>query len=97
MTRFVVVMWLFVVAMLGIGAGVTYKTMRSPPPPPPVIVEWLVDKEFGDKKVKLDNGLELSVFREDEGTSTTWSWTVGAAAADEREAMDKALHMGGVK
>lgn len=97
MTRFVVVMWLFVVAMLGIGVGVTYKTMRSPPPPPPVIVEWLVDKEFGDKKVKLDNGLELSVFREDEGTSTTWSWTVGATAADEREAMNKALHMGGVK
>ena len=97
MTRTGLALALAVVAMLGFGVFVTYKLHTTPPPPPPVIVEWLVDKEFGDKKVKLDNGLELSVFREDEGTSTTWSWTVGAAAADEREAMDKALHMGGVK
>lgn len=97
MTRFAIAMWLAIVAMLGIGVGVTYKLRTTPPPPPPVIVEWLVDKEFGDKKVVLPNGLHLVVYKEDEGTSAEWGWTVGAPATTEREAMDKALHMGGVK
>lgn len=97
MTRFAIAMWLAIVAMLGIGVGVTYKLRTTPPPPPPVIVEWVVDKEFGDKKVTLPNGLHLVVYKEEEGTSTEWGWTVGAPAQNEREAMDKALHMGGVK
>ena len=74
------------------------------PPPQPILVEWLVDKEYGDKSVMLPNGLELTVYQEAQeseesstSTSTVWHWTVGAPAASEREAMDKALHMGGVK
>ena len=73
--------------------------LRPEPPPAPVLVEWLVDKEYGDKSVLLPNGMTLVVYQDEESTSTSteWHWTVGAPAASEREAMDKALHMGGVK
>lgn len=71
------------------------------PPPAPQLIEWEVDSEYGDKRTTLPNGLRLFVYKVEESTgtstSTTWGWTVGSEGMSEREAVDRALHMGGVK
>lgn len=69
-----------------------------------VIIEWEVDKKYGEKRTTLPNGLKLFVYRVEAtgpdvstSTETTWGWTVGTEGLSEREAMDRALQMGGVK
>jgi len=69
---------------------------KPTPPPAPQMIEWLVD-EYGDKEAKLPNGLTLYVSSADEGTSTTWSWSVSGEAATEQEAKRAVLHLGGVR
>ena len=69
----------------------------APQPPQPVVVEWEVDTEYGDKRTTLSNGRKLTVYHDYESTSTDWHWTIGGVTSSEREAMDAALHMGGLK
>ena len=86
--------------LFGLSYGSYRLANRTPPPTPaPQLIEWEVDKEFGDKRTTLPNGLKLYVYKVDDTTSTetTWGWTVGSEGMTEREAVDRALHMGGVK
>ena len=71
---------------------------RQPPAPQPTVqlIEWEVD-EYGDKTAKLPNGLSLYVSSAEDGTSTTWSWSVSGEAATEQEAKRAVLHLGGVR
>lgn len=93
------------VAIMALGLGGTaygiYRLLHVPAPttPAPLLIEWEVDKEFGDKRTTLPNGLKLYVYRvePDTSTSTTYGWSVGSEGMSEREAIDRALHMGGVK
>ena len=82
-----------------IGSALTYKIMKkpAPPPPEPIVVEWIVDKDFGDKETTLQNGLKLAVYREKDGTEIKWSWSVTGPASNETEAIQAAFRMGGVK
>ncbi len=97
--------WLGIAVVIGtiylIGAGVAcvVKQPESPPAPAPQLIEWEVDAEYGDKRTTLPNGLKLFVYKVEEATSTAteWGWTVGSEGMTEREAVERALHMGGVK
>ncbi len=64
---------------------------------PPIIVEWEIDKEYGDKRTVLKNGLKLSVFKDGTDEKPSWGWSVTGTALTEAEAADKAFYMGGVK
>lgn len=97
--------WLGIAVVIGtiylIGAGVAcvVKQPEPPPVPAPQLIEWEVDKDYGDKRTTLPNGLHLYVYKVEDSTSTstTWGWTVGSEGMTEREAIERALHMGGVK
>jgi len=90
-----------IVVLYLIGAGVACVIKQPEPPPAPQLIEWEVDSEYGDKRTTLPNGLRLFVYKVEESTgtstSTTWGWTVGSEGMSEREAVERALHMGGVK
>jgi hypothetical protein len=90
-----------IVVLYLIGAGVACVIKQPEPPPAPQMIEWEVDSEYGDKRTTLPNGLRLFVYKVEDttgtSTSTTWGWTVGSEGMSEREAVDRALHMGGVK
>jgi len=90
-----------IVVLYLIGAGVACVVKQPEPPPAPQLIEWEVDKDYGDKRTTLPNGLRLCVYKVEESTgtstSTTWGWTVGSEGMSEREAVERALHMGGVK
>jgi len=96
--------WIGIAAVIGvlylIGAGVAC-VVKQPevPPPAPHLIEWEVDKDYGDKRTTLPNGLRLYVYKVEDSasTSTTWGWSVGSEGMSEREAVNRALHMGGVK
>jgi len=66
-------------------------------PPEPVIVQWEIDKEFGDKTAKLANGLVITVYSEGKGKDQKWGWSVGGDSVNEKEAVEKAFKMSGIK
>jgi len=70
----------------------------TPPPPAPQLIEWEVD-DYGEKIAKLPNGLSLYVSstKDEDGTDTTWTWSVSGVAATEQEAKRAVLHLGGVR
>jgi len=68
-----------------------------PPQPEPIVIQWEIDKEYGDKHTTLANGLSLSVFQDGEGANVTWGWSVSGDAVDETAAIKKAMQMGGVR
>jgi len=90
-----------IVVLYLVGAGVACVIKQPEPPTAPQLIEWEVDSEYGDKRTTLPNGLRLFVYKVEDttgtSTSTTWGWTVGSEGMSEREAVDRALHMGGVK
>lgn len=90
-----------IVVLYLIGAGVACVIKQPEPPPAPQLIEWEVDSEYGDKRTTLPNGLRLFVYKVEDttgtSTSTTWGWSVGSEGMSEREAVERALHMGGVK
>ena len=94
--RKIIALWLLT---MGVSWFVACKYSHKPPQPQPepVLVEWEVEKDFGEKRAKLANGLTIMVFQEGEEANKTWSWSVTGAAVNEQDAVQKVLKMGGIK
>ncbi len=86
--------------IIAVLVGFSVKKDPEPPPPPkqePIIVEWEVDKEFGEKYTTLKNGITLVLSHDDKKKESKWTWSVSGETLTEKEAVQMAFKLGGVK